>query len=161
MAPFDKIIQFLDRKSVVYRVVEHAACGSAQEYHEVVGTRYRQQLKALFLRIKKEDVVSFIIAVVPGDMRSDLNKIKKYLEAQQVQMGSPEELMEHTGCVFGVVPPLGEVFGIGTIVDNHCFEENEVCFNAGRLTHSVFLSKSEFQKMIGDKVADIVKSDQN
>jgi len=54
MTPFDKIIQFLDSRNVVYRVVEHSACGSAQEYHEVVGTRYRQQLKALFLRVKKK-----------------------------------------------------------------------------------------------------------
>jgi len=101
--------------------------------------------------------VSFVIAVVPGDMRSDLNKIKKYLEVNLVQMGSPEELMEQTGCVFGVVPPLGEVFGIDTVVDSHCFEEDEVCFNAGRLTHSVFLSKTEFQKLIGNNISDIVK----
>lgn len=121
MTPFDKIIQFLDNRDVIYRVVEHPACGSAQEYHEVVGTRFRQQLKALFLRVKKGEDLSFVIAVVPGDMRSDLNKIKKYLEAQKIQMGSPEELMEHTGCVFGVVPPLGDVFGISTVVDKHCF----------------------------------------
>jgi hypothetical protein len=44
----DRLREYFDQNEVPYRLIEHGAAGSADEYHAVLGTRYEEQAKAVF-----------------------------------------------------------------------------------------------------------------
>ena len=51
----ERLREYFDDHGVAYRVIEHEPAGSADEYHAVLGTRYEQMAKAVFLRCRNQD----------------------------------------------------------------------------------------------------------
>jgi hypothetical protein len=47
-----RLRRHLDEHGVAYRLLEHEPAGTAEEYHALLGTRYEQQAKSVFVRHK-------------------------------------------------------------------------------------------------------------
>ena len=45
----DQLREYLNDHGVGYRIIAHEAAASADEYHAILGTRYEQMPKAIFL----------------------------------------------------------------------------------------------------------------
>ncbi len=157
VSPHERIIKFLDSKQAKYRVINHSPAGSALEYEQIVGTKLEQQLKALFVEYRIGVEVKYAICVVPGNSKLDLNKVRAYFQANVAQLASKEKLLELTGLTFGIVPPLGEIYNLETVVDWEALQEEELCFNAGSLEKSVFIPRAEYQKLVVEKIGNVRK----
>jgi len=135
----ERIIRHLDDNAVAYRLIEHEPAGSAEEYHQVLGTRYEQQAKALFLRVKNGKQKSFAVLALQAQKRADLTASSDVLKASNVRLATADQLFEVTGCRFGELPPFGKPFDVPLLLDCDLLDESEIYFNIGDLSRSMAL----------------------
>lgn len=135
----ERLRKYLDDHGVAYRIIEHDPAASAGEYHAVLGTRYEQMPKAVFLRYRREEAEGFAILALQANKRADLERVASLLDAHDVRLGTREQLRDTTGCEFGELPPVGGLFGLPLLFDDDLLTEDLVYFNAGSLTMSVAL----------------------
>jgi Ala-tRNA(Pro) deacylase len=64
VAGHDRIVNYLDSNGVKYEIIRHRPAASADEYHQVLGTRYEQQAKSVFLRVKRAGEKHFAILAI-------------------------------------------------------------------------------------------------
>jgi Ala-tRNA(Pro) deacylase len=134
----ERLQNYFDDHGVAYRLIEHEPAGSAVEYHAVLGTRYEQMPKAVFLRFRGGNAgKGFAILALQAHKRADLPRVARLLDARRVGLGSREQLREATGCDWGELPPVGRLFGLSLLFDQDLLLEDELCFNAGSLTMSM------------------------
>jgi Ala-tRNA(Pro) deacylase len=82
---------------VPYRLIEHGAAASADDYREVLGTRYEEQAKAIFLRHRGRAGRGFATLAVQAQKRADLQRVTSLLGAREVRLGTRNQLRETTG----------------------------------------------------------------
>jgi Ala-tRNA(Pro) deacylase len=143
----EKIIEYLDQANATYEGFEHEPAGSAEEYHNTLGTRYEQQAKALFVRYKKTGEKGYIVVALQAQKRADLSVIKNLMQAKDVKLGHKDKLKEVTGCNFGELPPLGKLFGLKLFMDKDLAAEDKIYFNAGDLAYSIAIAPDEIVKL--------------
>jgi Ala-tRNA(Pro) deacylase len=143
----ERLRNYFDDHSVAYRVIEHRPAGSAREYHAVLGTRYEQMPKAVFLRFEGKDGEGSAILALQANKRADLQRVARLLDAHDVHLGSREQLRQSTGCDWGELPPLGRFFGLPLLFDQDLLSEDELYFNAGSLTMSMAVSPNALEAL--------------
>lgn len=136
----DDIVRYLTEKGVEHRVMTHPPAASADEYHEVLGTRYEQQAKSIFLRVRGPAGKGFAVLAIQAQKRADLTHAATLLGAREVKLGTKEQLLQATGCGFGELPPLGGLYGIPLLFDADLLAPDEIYFNAGDLSISISLA---------------------
>jgi Ala-tRNA(Pro) deacylase len=133
----ERLREYLDAHGVGYRIIAHEAAASADEYHAILGTRYEQMPKAIFLRYQGKHRKGFAILALQAHKRADLQRVRRVLDARDIRLGSRDELRAVTGCGFGELPPVGGLFGLPLLFDQDLLAEDELYFNAGSLTASM------------------------
>jgi Ala-tRNA(Pro) deacylase len=78
----DRIVNYLDSNGVKYEIIRHRPAASADEYHQVLGTRYEQQAKSVFLRVKRAGEKHFAILAIQSQKRVDLQRAAAFLGAR-------------------------------------------------------------------------------
>jgi Ala-tRNA(Pro) deacylase len=136
----ERLRSYFDDHGVVYRLIEHEPAGSAERYHAVLGTRYEQMPKAVFLRYRGENGEGFAILALQAHKRADLQRVARLLDARDARLGSRDELRQTTGCDWGELPPVGRLFGLPLLFDQDLRSEDELYFNAASLTTSIVVS---------------------
>lgn len=143
----DRIVQYLTDNGISFKVIHHRPAGSADEYHDVLGTRYEQQAKSIFLRVKRAGEKGFAVLAIQAQKRADLPRVTKLLEAREVRLATKEQLQETTGCAFGELPPIGRLYGVPLLIDADLMTEDEIYFNAGDLSISLSLDPRQLQEL--------------
>lgn len=138
---------YFDDHGVAYRIIAHKAAASADEYHDVLGTRYAQMPKAIFLRYQDKDGKRFAILALQAHKRADLHRVGRLLNVRDVRLGSRDELRDVTGCEFGELPPVGRLFGLPLLLDQDLLLEDLLYFNAGSLTESMVVRARALQAL--------------
>lgn len=142
-----KIVEYLKSHGATFEQIHHAPAGSVEEYQRTLRTRLEQQAKALFIRFKKTGSKGFVVAAMPANKKADLNQIRKELVANEVRLGTKEQLENTTGCTYGELPPLGKFFSLQLLMDKELLNEEKIYFNAGSLSFSVVISPAEIVRM--------------
>ena len=143
----ERLRRYFDDHAIAYRLLEHEPAGSAEQYHAVLGTRYEQMPKAVFLRYRGDDGKGFAILALQAHKRADLQRVARLLNARHVRLGSREELREVTGCDWGELPPVGRLFCLPLLFDQDLRSEEELYFNAGSLTMSMVVSSDALESL--------------
>ena len=143
----EHITRYLDSHGVSYRLVEHAPAGSADEYHEVLETRYEQQAKALLLRVKRNRQKSFAVVTLQAQKRLEFERAARLLHAREVRLATDEQLLEVTGCRSGELPPFGKPFDTPLLFDSELTNESEIYFNLGSLSLSMVLDPAQIVRL--------------
>jgi Ala-tRNA(Pro) deacylase len=143
----DRVVQYLKENSVAFEQITHPSAGSAEEYRQTMGTRLQQQAKALFVRYKNGDSKGFAVVAIQAQKKADFNLIRRLLGAQEVRLGTLEQLEEVTGCTFGELPPLGKIFSLPLLMDKELLSEEKIYFNAGALTFSIVMNPADLVKL--------------
>ena len=142
-----KIKSFLEEHQINYQQITHKPAASAEEYHQILGTRYEQQAKALLIRYKKPGDKGFVVVTLPAQKRANLEQIKEILQAKSVRLAERTQMETVTGCNFGELPPLGKIFGLQLVMDQELLQEPKIYFNAGKLDLSIIMSPEELQRI--------------
>ncbi len=150
---FIKIKELLDKSKINYKIFEHEPTPTSKDAARVRGTKEEQGAKAIILRSKGE----FILCVLPGNQKINLNKLRLILKKRSLSLALREEVIKVTGCIPGEVPPIGIIFKIRTFVDKSLLKNNEIAFNVGLMTKSIVMSSADFLKVVNPIIEDFIE----
>src|SRR5689334_13170525 len=122
----EEIVAYLTANNVSFEQITHPAADSAEAYQKTMGTRLEQQAKALFVRFKKTGLKGFVVVAIQAQKRADLDLIRRLIHANEVRLGTKEQLAEITGCNYGELPPLGKLFSVPLVMDKDLLNEEKV-----------------------------------
>lgn len=154
-----KIVDLLKNGGYWFETFEHEPVRTSVEAGKVrTGYSQAQGAKAMIVRVKKSaSDKSFAMLVLPGDKRFDFAKVKQLFEARDVRFATEEEVIKITdGVLPGGVPPFGNLFGLPVVVDPLLFENEKIVFNAGDKSFSVAMKSSDYQKIVGPRISNIL-----
>ena len=92
-------------------------------------------------------VTKYVLAVVPGDARVDLNSVKALIGGTYVSFASPDIAERLGGSVAGTILPFSLSPELELIVDPSLLENDEIYFNAARLDRSMVLKTSDYMAL--------------
>lgn len=155
---FEKIKKLLDKNKVDYKVLEHeptpTSMDAARVRENLTGMPAEECLKrgakAMILRSEGK----FYQFILSASKKIDMNKAKKVLGTQSLSFANPEEVQKATDCVPGSVPPFGNLFNIPVYVDKSFLENEDIDFNAGEQTVSIFMKRDDWIKAVKPIVAE-------
>src|SRR5262245_15255317 len=96
----------------------------------------------------------FVLVVLAGDGKVNWKLLRPLVGGKRARFASDEELHEVTGLSKGAVPPVGALFGIGTIYDRSLLAVETVNFNAGTHTDSITMKRDDLIRIGGGAVAE-------
>lgn len=139
------LIDLLEKRRANYRLVEHIAEGRSAQIAKIRGNRPEQAMKAIVVMAKKSKKDrAFYLAVLPGSRQIDLDAIKAYCGAQKAIFAPLEKAKELTSCEIGAIPPFSFHSDLPLIADPLILQNNEIVFNAGLLTKSIFMNIKDY-----------------
>lgn len=136
---------FLHKHNLEYEViVSKEPTRTAVEAAEVHDVPVSSIVKSMLLYIDG----SFVLFLVPGDRRLDLDLIKKERNAKEVRLATPDEVKLVTGYSIGGVPPFGHTTKIPTVITQG-FDQEAIVVPAAGAGNAVFkIPFAELQKLV-------------
>jgi threonyl-tRNA synthetase len=157
---YKQLIDFLDANKASYRQITHTAEGRTDIVSGMRGNALAAAAKCIVVMVKlskKEKV--FVLAVVPGDAKVDLNKIKATLSGEYVSFASQDIAEKLTGAVAGTILPFSFNPELRVWVDPRMLGHDEIFFNAALLDTSLALRGADYARLHGGQVIEIAKYD--
>ncbi|MFN8488851.1 MAG: YbaK/EbsC family protein [Caldilineaceae bacterium] len=141
---YTQLIELLDQHQAVYRLIDHAPEGRTEVVSELRGNALPQAAKCIILIVKQgKKVTKYVLAVVAGDARVDLNAVKALLQGTYVSFASAEIAERLAGSVAGTILPFSFHPDLSLIVDPALLRHDEIYFNAARLDRSMALKMQD------------------
>lgn len=92
--------------------------------------------------------------MLPAARKVDLGALHRRL-GRKLGLATESELARlFADCEPGAIPPLGDVYGIDSIVDNSLVGEQDIYFESGDHCALVRVSGAEFLRLMGDAPRD-------
>lgn len=145
---YERLIALLDSNQARYRLIDHPPEGRTEFVSPMRGHAVAQAAKCIVAMIKiGKKVTHFVLAVVPGDARVNLDAIKALKGATYAGFAPPERAEELAASVVGTVLPFAIDPRLELIVDPGIKEHDEIFFNAARLDRSICLKTQDYIRL--------------
>jgi Ala-tRNA(Pro) deacylase len=155
---YDALIAFLDSHGASYRLIDHAPEGRTDLVSAMRGNALAAAAKCIILMVKLgKKVTKYVLGVVPGDARIDLNAVKTLLGASYVSFASADIAERLAGSVAGTILPFAFNDELELIVDPRVLEHEELYFNAARLDRSMALRTADYVAAASPRVERIAE----
>src|SRR6266705_5201152 len=155
---YTQLITFLDQHGVQYRLIDHTPEGRTEIVSPMRGNALSQAAKCIVLMVKiGKKVTRYILAVVPGDARVDLNAVKALLGSTYVAFASSDIAERLAGSVAGTILPFSFNEELELVVDPTLLENDEMYFNAVRLDRSMVLKTRDYIAVANPRLGHIAK----
>ncbi|WP_020386641.1 YbaK/EbsC family protein [Kribbella catacumbae] len=153
---YERLIGELDALGARYRVIEHEPEGQTELVSGLRGNELKAAAKCIVVMVKLGKKKShYVLAVVPGDARVDLNGIKELLGGSYVAFADKARAEELAGSVSGTVLPVSYHEQLELIVDPKLLEVPELFFNAARLDRSLALVTEDYVRLAQPRIESI------
>jgi Ala-tRNA(Pro) deacylase len=145
---YDRLIVLLDDNRATYRLIDHPSEGRTE-----IVSGYRQHdvaaaAKCMIVMVKLgKKTTKYVLAVVPGNARVDLQAIKNLFRGTYVSFATPEIAERLSGCVAGTILPFTFSDELELIADPGIKAFPELFFNAARLDRSMALRTDDYLKI--------------
>ncbi len=128
---YARLITYLDGQGAWYRLIDHAPEGRTEVVSPLRGNALAQAAKCIVLMVKLgKKVTRYVLCVVPGDARVDLEAVKRLLGGTYVAFASPDIAERLAGSGAGTILPFAFHPDLELIVDPALLENEEIYFNA-------------------------------
>src|SRR5579859_6416205 len=154
---YTQLIALLDSRGAHYRLIDHEPEGRTEIVSPMRGNALSQAAKCIILMVKLgKKVTRYILAVVPGDARVDLQAVKALLGGTYIAFASTDIAERLAGSVAGTVLPFSFDPELELIVDPSLLESDVLYFNAARLDRSMALQTSDYVRVANPRLERIV-----
>ncbi|MGW7001544.1 YbaK/EbsC family protein [Streptomyces sp. NPDC054933] len=155
---FDRLVALLDENDAAYQIIEHEPEGRTDVVSEMRGNPLSQAAKCVVTRVKLTKKTShYVLAVVPGDRRVDLARIRELWEAKHVSFVEQETAERLSGSVSGSIVPFSFDPALELVVDPGLLEHQRMFFNAGELHLSLSLDTRDYVRAASPRVERIAE----
>jgi Ala-tRNA(Pro) deacylase len=153
---YARLIALLDEQGVQYRLIDHAPEGRTEIVSPMRGNVLSQAAKCIVLMVKiGKKTTRYILAVVPGDARVDLQAVKQLLGGTYVAFASTDIAERLAGSVTGTILPFSFNEELELVVDPSLLENDEMYFNAARLDRSMVLQTRDYVDVAHPRIGRI------
>jgi Ala-tRNA(Pro) deacylase len=135
--------RYLATKNVVYDIVVHEPTKSAMRTAEACGVSGDRVAKAVVLH----DEYGYVLAILPASHQIRLDDLRRQLSLD-VDLAAEYEIEElFDDCIPGAIPPVGECYGLETVVDDSIERQPEVYLEGGDHATLVHMSHAQFASL--------------
>jgi len=136
--------QYLDRSGSPYDVLPHAPTLSSLRTAKASHVSANALAKAVVLKNKK----GYLLAVLPASQHLEFKALGKWLN-QNLALATEDEIAWlFPDCSPGAVPPIGEAYGIETVIDDSIAEQSDVYFEGGDHATLIHMAGPEFCRLM-------------
>lgn len=139
-----RVRQFLDESGIPFETVAHPRTASSAETAQAAHVPGDCLAKTVV--IHHED--GYALAVVPSSHRVDLGSLQNVIDRRMGLASEDEIKVLFDDCDTGAVPPLGEVYGLRTLVDSSLDKKQNIYFEGGDHKTLVKISGIHFDKLM-------------
>src|SRR5512144_389009 len=136
---------YLDQRGVTYDVVTHPPAASSLRTAEAAHLPGHRLAKAVVVG----DEQGHLVVVVPAPYAVDLGRLHRQFGRRLGLATEPELASLFPDCEPGVVPALGEAYGLETWWDRALLDAPEVFLEGGDHQTLLRISQAELQKVLG------------
>jgi Ala-tRNA(Pro) deacylase len=152
------LMSWLESHNVTFRLIEHDPEGRTELVSQMRGNTLSAAAKCIVLLVKiGKKITRYVLAVVPGDRKVDLQAVKALLGGTYVAFASPELAERLAGSVIGTILPFSFTSELEVIADPSLLSQDELYFNAARLDRSLVLKTSDYLRLAKPRLERIVE----
>ena len=153
---YTRLIALLERYGAEFRLIDHEPEGRTELVSKLRGHETSEAAKCIVLRVKIGKKTSrFVLAVVPGDRRVDIDAVKQLFDGTYAGFADPESAERLAGSVAGTVLPFALHPDLELIVDPDVLTTPVLYFNAARLDQSIALKTVHYQRIARPRISSI------
>lgn len=142
---YTQLIEFLDENKAQYRLIDHEPEGRTEIVSPMRGNKVSEAAKCIVIMVKVgKKVTKYVLGVVPGDAKVDLNAIKGLFNGTYISFATPEIAEKLAGSVSGTILPFSFNPELELIVDPELLKNEQLFFNAARLDRSMALNTNDY-----------------
>lgn len=146
-----RLQMFLDQHKAKYDMMTHSAAFTAQEVAQAAHIKGRDFAKVVILKADGK----LMMAVLPACCQININKLQTKMNAKYLEIATEEDFRDKfPECETGAMPPMGNLYGMPTIIDEQLTLDTEIAFNAGSHTELIKIPYAEYEKLVAPEVAD-------
>ena len=155
---YTRLIEFLDQHGAHYKLIDHPPEGRTEIVSPMRGNKVSQAAKCIVIMVKiGKKVTKYVLGVVPGDAKIDLNAVKELFGGTYISFATPEIAEKLAGSVAGTILPFSFNPEMELIADPSLLKNDEIYFNAARLDHSMALKTDDYVDLAKPRIEHIVK----
>jgi Ala-tRNA(Pro) deacylase len=144
MSIAETVRSFLYRTDVPYRLVRHDRTATSQETAQAAHVSGDRVAKGVVL----DDGEMLLLAVIPASHRLDPVALSDMLERRVHLVDEGDFETVFGDCRAGAVPPIGQAYGLATVVDETLVNADEVYFEGGDHETLVRVDRPAFQRIM-------------
>jgi Ala-tRNA(Pro) deacylase len=153
---YERLIADLEAAGARYRLIDHAPEGRTDLVSALRGHDVALAAKCLIVMVKVgKKQTRYVLAVVPGDARVDLQAIRALLGGTYVTFASKDKAEELAGSMSGTVLPFSYHPRLELIADPALLDVPELFFNAARLDRSIALATDDYVRLAEPRIAPV------
>lgn len=141
----DTVAHHLHAKEVPFTLVRHEPTQTSSATAHAAHIPERKLAKAIVL----EDGRDYCLAVLPATHQIDWKAIGSMLHGPVRLVDESDLPMIFRDCRFGAVPPVGEPYGMSTVVESELAEEDDLYLEGGDHEHLLHVDREGFRQLIG------------
>lgn len=127
MAISQTLRSYMDNCGVTFHEVPHAHAMQAAKAAEVAHIPGRRVAKSVLIRVGDR----YMLAVAPASRRIQLDELARWLGQDVMLAEEADSEPLFADCELGAMPPIGEAFGLQTILDDEMLAAEDVYFEGG------------------------------
>jgi len=138
------LVKQLAKHGIAYDTVHHHYSNSSLNSAHSAHIPAANLVKPVIL----EDDNGFVMALIPANQHLMIRELNMFLN-RNMGLAREAELSElFNDCELGAIPPVGEAYGMETVVDYNFDECNDVYIEAGNHTDLLHLSGRSFRRLM-------------
>lgn len=134
----------LAKHGISYDTVNHGYSNTSLHAAHAADIPATKMVKSVIL----EDDEGYVMALVPANQYVKINEINMLLNRRMGLVTEAELAHLFTDCDRGAIPPVGDAYGMSTIIDYNLDDCNDVYIEAGNHTDLLHISGSAFRKLM-------------
>ncbi|WP_405600827.1 YbaK/prolyl-tRNA synthetase associated domain-containing protein [Streptomyces sp. NBC_01410] len=159
---YERLISLLHSTATAYKLIDHEPEGTTETVSALRGHPVSEAAKCLILIVKIDRrVTRYVLAVVPGDRRVDLNAIRTLFAARYVGFCDAATAERLAHAVPGTVLPFSFDPELEVVADPDVIARPCLYFNAARLDRSLAISGADYARLAEPRVERITSSGSN
>jgi len=137
---------YLENQDIRYDVLAHEKTRTSTETASVAHVPGDQLAKTVIL----EDDLGYVMVVVPATHQVEMSAVDDQLRRRLTLAHEVEFPRLFTDCDLGALPPVGDAYGIETMVDDSLAEQPDIYFEAGDHELLVHVTNEQFDTLMAD-----------
>ena len=153
MAIPKKLLNYLDKSRVGYKIVRHKKVYTAYDAAQTLKVKLGEIAKTLVVKADK----LYVLAVLPASHKLDLGKLKKVLKAKKIEIAKEKVMKAIFKVKPGAITSFGELHKVQVYLDKTLLKAKKIIASAGTYEDSVVMTAKNFLKAAKGVIGDFGK----